>query len=168
MPTGLADPLTHQEFLDLMKFLSQLGKPGPYGPSTGQFIRKWQVAEGGSTSSDVPGVSANWATVYSMVSGVLPADATGSQQGRTLFVRGEMDVVSSGKIRLVMNGSKGAKLWVDGKLAEIAPQVEMDLVRGPHVLLFAIDSATRAEAGLSVEVADIPGSTGHGQAGGGR
>ena len=29
MPTGLADSLTHQEFLDLARFLTDLGKPGP-------------------------------------------------------------------------------------------------------------------------------------------
>src|SRR5207237_10689678 len=33
MPDGLADPLTTQEFADLVRFLPEPGKVGPYGPS---------------------------------------------------------------------------------------------------------------------------------------
>ena len=40
MPNGLTDTLTHQEVLDLVKFLSELGKPGPYGPATPQYVRR--------------------------------------------------------------------------------------------------------------------------------
>ena len=35
MPTGLTDSLTHAEFLDLARFVSELGKPGPFGQSFG-------------------------------------------------------------------------------------------------------------------------------------
>ena len=45
MPTGLADTLTHGEFLDLIRFLAELGKPGPYGPSTAQYVRRWRSAD---------------------------------------------------------------------------------------------------------------------------
>ena len=30
MPKGLANLMTRAEFLDLVRFLSELGKPGPY------------------------------------------------------------------------------------------------------------------------------------------
>ena len=33
MPAGLADPLTRQELVDLVRFLSELGRPGPYAAS---------------------------------------------------------------------------------------------------------------------------------------
>jgi hypothetical protein len=164
MPTGLADPLTHQEFLDLVRFLSELGKPGAYGPRTTQFIRKWQVADAGTALS----TGANWPAVYAMVSGVLPVEAIVGKGKTAGYARGEIEVTSAGKIRYVVNNIKGAELWVDGKPVVVSGQIVLDLARGVHELLFRIDSAERLGEGLSVEITDVPGSAGHAQGGGGR
>src|SRR5204863_1908928 len=43
MPAGLADPLTRQELVDLVRFLSELGRPGPYSVGARQMARRWQV-----------------------------------------------------------------------------------------------------------------------------
>ena len=43
MPVGLADNLTRQEFLDLVRFLSELGKVGPYSLSKAPVARRWQA-----------------------------------------------------------------------------------------------------------------------------
>src|SRR4051812_33196461 len=45
MPAGLADGLTHQEFLDLCRFLSELGKPGPYAVPNDPVVRRWRVLD---------------------------------------------------------------------------------------------------------------------------
>jgi putative heme-binding domain-containing protein len=42
MPDGLDQTLTDAELVDLIRFLSELGKPGPYGPSSGVVARRWQ------------------------------------------------------------------------------------------------------------------------------
>src|SRR5205814_2283151 len=43
MPAGLADPLTRQELVDLVRFLSELGRPGNYAVGARQMARRWQV-----------------------------------------------------------------------------------------------------------------------------
>src|SRR5205085_5347404 len=45
MPEGLADPLTRSELVDLARFLSELGKIGPYAVSKAPLVRRWQVLE---------------------------------------------------------------------------------------------------------------------------
>ena len=43
MPKGLANLMTHAEFVDLVRFLSELGKPGPYAIRTTPTIQRWRV-----------------------------------------------------------------------------------------------------------------------------
>ena len=43
MPKGLANLMTHAEFIDLVRFLSELGKPGPYAISSVPTIQRWRV-----------------------------------------------------------------------------------------------------------------------------
>jgi len=97
MPTGLADPLTHGEFLDLIKFLSELGKPGAYGPSTAQLVRRWQVSDAGADGA-APSAGQAWTPAYSLVSGALPGDAISPKGKPTAFARGEIDVTAAGKV----------------------------------------------------------------------
>ena len=47
MPKGLANLMTHAEFVDLVRFLSELGKPGPYAIRTTPTIQRWRVLEAG-------------------------------------------------------------------------------------------------------------------------
>src|SRR4029077_17930236 len=51
MPAGLADLLTDAEFLDLVRFMSELGKPGPYAVTAAPVVRRWRVP----APSGVPG-----------------------------------------------------------------------------------------------------------------
>ncbi|MCY2967609.1 MAG: hypothetical protein NT069_28930, partial [Planctomycetota bacterium] len=43
MPMGLTKFLTRDELLDLIRFVSELGKPGPYSVQTAPRIQRWQV-----------------------------------------------------------------------------------------------------------------------------
>src|SRR5690606_31606220 len=43
MPAGLIDTLLPEERLDLIKFLSELGKPGDYDASKGGVARAWKL-----------------------------------------------------------------------------------------------------------------------------
>src|SRR5438309_2242387 len=45
MPEGLADTLTRAELVDLVRFLSELGKVGPYAVSPARLVRRWQALE---------------------------------------------------------------------------------------------------------------------------
>lgn len=179
MPTGLADTLTHGEFLDLIRFLADLGKPGPYGPSTAQYVRTWrvpQIAAGSAETDDsknlppsIAAADSSGTAAYSTVSGVLPLeDLLASPGSRIGFARCQIDVASPGKIRLLLNSPKGLTAWIDGKAVEVVDQMTVNLDRGFHTMIFRVDSAARGNEGLRVEVADEPGSAGRAQPVGGK
>ena len=46
MPKGLVSLMTHAEFIDLVRFLSELGRPGPYAIPTTPTIQRWRVLKG--------------------------------------------------------------------------------------------------------------------------
>jgi putative heme-binding domain-containing protein len=177
MPNGLTDTLTHQEFIDLVRFLSELGKPGPYASTPAQYIRRWRVIDPlpPDLASAQPSQAAiasldgkNWAPAYSLVSGILPADsiaATGQPVG---YVRGEVNVTAAGKFRLVLNDDKAVSLWVDDKPQSLSDDTMLELPLGVHSLTFRVDFSQRGNQGLRVEIADAPGSTGHAQPVGGK
>src|SRR6202007_2487663 len=52
MADGLADPLTKQELIDLVRCLSELGTVGPYGPSTARVVRRWQAVDSGNGNTN--------------------------------------------------------------------------------------------------------------------
>jgi putative heme-binding domain-containing protein len=178
MPTGLADTLTRGEFLDLIRFLSELGKPGPYGPSTAQLVRRWRVLQNppeSELSADpkqlpplIAADSPAWVPEYSLVSGTLPVGDLGGQPGHVALARCQLDVSSPGKIKLIFNSVAGLEAWIDGKPVELANESELNLDHGIRTLTFRIDLSARGKDGLRLEVADIAGSGGHAQPLGGK
>jgi putative heme-binding domain-containing protein len=136
MPAGLADLLTDGEFLDLVRFLSELGKP-PFAVTAAPAIRRWRTPAG--------------EPVYSRVSGDLPASATA--------VEGEIHVVTPGSVRFRLNTAAGLKLWLDGKPVEAKERFDVELALGLHVLRVEVaDAGARGGAPLRVEVEETPGS----------
>ena len=177
MPNGLSDTLTHQEFLDLIRFLSVLGKPGPYASSPRQFVRTWQIvdplpAEMASARPAPSSIAAlegkEWTPAYSLVSGgMLPMDVFPSKTS-TAYVRAHINVTAAGEIRLLFNDSRGIELWVDDKPTTAASETPLDLPSGLHSLTLKVDVSQRSNEGISIEIADAPGSNAHAQLIGGR
>jgi putative heme-binding domain-containing protein len=180
MPQGLTEPLTRGEFLDLVRFLTELGKPGPYGPDTAQVVRRWRVLDRISAEaahfndrllldSSSGAVGMTWHAAYAMVDGALPADALiRGKQVDVAFARGEIEVAAPGKIALVLNDAKGLTMWVDDKAVEVKPTMEVDLPKGVHAVTLKIHLPTRGANPLQLEVRDVPGSNGHALAVGGQ
>src|SRR6185436_14512459 len=150
MPAGLADLLTDGEFLDLVRFLSELGKPGPFAVTNAPLVRRWRVPD--DAGVEVP--------AYSTVAGVLPAAAPSA--------RFEVNVVTPGMIRFKFNSTKGLTLSVDGAPAEIKEVLDLDLKLGVHRLKLDVDASRRGGEGLRVEVEEAPGSAGRVQVVGGK
>ena len=150
MPAGLADLLTDGEFLDLVRFLSELGKPGPYAVTAAPVIRRWRVPD--AAGVEVP--------AYSLVSGIFPLDAA--------TAKGEIHVVTPGRIRIKLNSAKGLTLSIDGEPVEIKEVMELEMKLGVHVLKFDVDASRRGAEGLRVEVEEAPGSAGRVQVVGGK
>jgi putative heme-binding domain-containing protein len=174
MPDGLTDTLTRGDLLDLVRFLSELGKVGPYAVGPQRVVRRWQTLEptreawgfltlGGGLSTPAKNERGlQWGPIYSTVSGVLPvADAPLFQLGKdkhgVSLIRCQLDVTTTGPFVVRLNSAKGLKLWVDQNPVALKETVEMNLPAGPHTLTFVVDREERREA-VRCAVEDKPGS----------
>ncbi|MBL8829840.1 MAG: HEAT repeat domain-containing protein [Planctomycetaceae bacterium] len=188
MPLGLTDSLTRDELIDVVKFMSQLGKvDGGYTLSKAKLLRRWQVLENTKEAGErlrrdrVAAAATNdagltWSPVYSTVAGVLPLDGLptfGAKWNNLVtlpsvtIVRGELQVTTPGETKLALNTPIGVSLWVDGKPVTVAAEIPLSLTPGRHKLTFAIDREKRTEP-LRVEVLDVAGSAANVQVVGGK
>jgi putative heme-binding domain-containing protein len=169
MPDGLTDTLTRAEFVDLVRFLSELGKVGRYSASKAVLVRRWQALEAtpaareaaakGGLAAVVQDPRLIWVPAYSAVDGVLPATdfPAGGPSGLSL-VRCQIEATSAGPISLRLNRVAGTSVWLDQTPAEAKELIEFSVAAGMHTLTFAIDRRQRTE-GLLVELKDVPGSS---------
>jgi putative heme-binding domain-containing protein len=174
MPEGLTDPLTRAELVDLVRFLSELGKIGPYQIGKARVVRRWQVLEATDEARRnvqrdgvSPTVESNWQTwtpTYATVAGILPIDAlpklnAPAANGKSTrgFARCQLDVSAAGKVKLLIQSVDGVTVWLDGVAVEAKPEMVLDLGKGTHTLTFTVDLA-RQRAGLRCEMEDVPGS----------
>jgi len=173
MPEALVEPLTKQEFADLSRFLSELGKLGPYAPSKARVVRRWQLIEGTPANMGLarttrlaaaaePGTPFAWSPFYSKVSGDLPlADlpklVVWNGNDPLAVVRFQLDVTTAGAAKLKFNSAAGLTLFVDGKPVEAKAETPLDLKTGTVTVTMVVDRAKRTED-IRVELDDVPGS----------
>ena len=176
MPAGLVETMTESELLDLVRFLSELGKIGPYAVSKAQLMRRWQVLEMNGeavtalrrTSLDAAIIEPSlvWSPAYSTVAGVLPLDAIPASPGVTNgffdlpavgVARGQIDVSTGGAVKLSFGGVEGLTLWVDGARVLAQEEMVLTLAPGVHTLTLAVDRTKRRE-GLRVNLEEVAGS----------
>ena len=188
MPVGLADNLPRNELIDVVRFMSELGKVGgKYTLSKSRIIRRWQVMENTPAASekmrrDRLAVAATndaaftWSPAYSTVAGELPLDDLpkfGSKwQGvitmpSVTILRSELNVTTPGRSLLALNSPIGVSLWIDGRAVDTAAEIALDLSTGRHRLTWAIDREKRTEP-LRVEVRDVADSPANVQVVGGK
>jgi putative heme-binding domain-containing protein len=133
MPQGLTKFLTQQEFLDIAKFVSELGKPGPYALRKAPGIQRWRVLKepGAELTSEVPNVeilrehvldtpAEAWSTAYAMVGGMLPLAEIARERPAVLYLQGEIDVTQAGAIALDIACTELAQAWLDAEPPENA------------------------------------------------
>ncbi|HVS35637.1 MAG TPA: PVC-type heme-binding CxxCH protein [Gemmataceae bacterium] len=160
MPDGLTDVLTRSEFLDLIRFLSELGKVGPYSVSKARLVRRWQVLAVGSVNDAVgDSPESRWEPAYSTVTGVLPLDELPRRMdgsGGAAVVRCQMEASTPGPVVLRLN-PQGLRLWLDRKAVDLKEATELDVPAGVHTLTFAVDLGQRKEP-LRCELEDRAGS----------
>lgn len=121
MPEGLADTLTDTELADLVRFLSELGKAGPYSPVTRPIIRTWQALEDSPAarawlaraSTATPPANLKWMPVITRVSGELPLEDLPLVEGRVVIRlpqappgmgRAKIDLVNTQPAEYLANG----------------------------------------------------------------
>jgi hypothetical protein len=172
MPDGTVDPLTRGELVDLVRFLSELGKVGgEFAIGNRQLVRSWQklvwTDEGhrrlnrtsfDTAATDDPALT--WTAAYSRVSGTLPLDELARFQPHrdldpTSFLRFTVDVSSPGWVRLSLGPHDGLSLWLDGKPTPLAAEnIDLDFPTGRHTITLAVNQLKRT-APLEVELLPI-------------
>jgi putative heme-binding domain-containing protein len=144
MPEGVVQGLTRAELRDLVRFLAELGRPGPWQVSHRPLVRTWRVldAKGG------------WTVRVSTVSGKLPAtDVPKAEEGRFGRARFAYEVTRPGRFRLDASGAES--VWVNGRRVE-GPEV--DFAAGRQEIVLRVDVAS--VPALSCEVTPAPGAEG--------
>ncbi|MDB6070198.1 MAG: rane-bound dehydrogenase domain protein [Verrucomicrobiales bacterium] len=173
MPPGLTGTLRRDEFVDLVRFLSELGKEGKYKVKVDGVIRRWRLPQpaadfwqvinrDGIRALTVEQAGLAWVPAYSEVGGSLPVSDIPEVklfQASGRVAQGEVEVTTPGAMLLKFAEPAGMKVWVDDKEIQVAAEVPMDLPVGKHRITVLLDPAAR-QAPLRIEAISAPGSNG--------
>jgi hypothetical protein len=160
MPTGLVDALSHQERLDLVRFLAALGKPGTYDASQGTVARHWQLipvtidlAQFGEEKifdADIRG--RDWLPAATTVDGrLLRSDlktAVASKAWRNpqdIVAATQFDLARPGRIQLNLDRPPGTPAWIDGVPLDNPGVSDREWPAGRHTLMLKIDARNLPE-----------------------
>lgn len=140
MPADLTARLARDEFVDLIAFLSALGKEGPFKVPQNRLVRRWIADD---------------QMLYSRVDGSLPVT---DLPGRSVSF--EIEVTAPGTVGLQIGNVEGLRITRGAQEDNLrAERIVLDLPKGRH--RFSIDRTGKRTAPLSVEVVDVEGSPAH-------
>lgn len=173
MPKGLANFLTEDEFLDLVAYVAELGKPGPYGIRSEPTVQRWRVLKQvpealqgeanpstGEFESQILGLDADaWLPVYGKVNGELPLADLSEVESPVLFLQAEIEVVDGGEIGVEMNHKQGVTVWIIDDEFPGAEAIQADVLPGRHKITFRLDKRTFEGDTFRVVVTKPAGST---------
>jgi putative heme-binding domain-containing protein len=139
MPAELTAKLSEDEFIDLVAFLSNLGKDGPYKAPAKRYVRRWILEDKSE--------------LYSQVSGMLPMNEAAEH---TVTI--EIKVTAPGNIGLKLSDLQLKRVTRGTETDNLrAETIIADLPVGIHQFHFGIPKRTEP---FSIEVLDLPNSAG--------
>ncbi len=151
MPAGLIDSLVPEERLDLIKFLSQLGRPGPYDAAQGGIARLWNlylVVSRNQATGIAPVIRGDpalpdWTPAYSLVSGALPRDVITAayptfENSRGLYAATRFESASGGNATLALTGTATAA-WLNGQPVKPGATFAITAQPGTNVIVLQLD-----------------------------
>ncbi len=160
MPTGVLDELSEKELVDLVAFMSSLGREPAFTVATTPIVRYFETlvysAEANrvlnrtstdSVAADHPLMQ--WRGATSRVNGTIPlSELDRFQQHRevppTSFIRFDVSLSEAGPLGVKIPG-EGIDAWVDGKPTPIWNLESVQLERGAHRVILGIDRSKRIE-----------------------
>ncbi len=171
MPEGLTDQLTKQDFADLVKFMSELGKVGGnYAPSKARVVRRWQVIDPTTANLNLfrrGRVSAaaeadnpfTWSQAYSKVSGDLPLAeqpkfTVWNDTAAQTVLRFQLDVTTAGAAKIKFNAVAGLTVYVGNTPIDPKLETVLDLKAGMQTVTILIDRSKRTDD-VRVELEDV-------------
>ena len=174
MPQGLTKFLTHEEVLDLCKFVSELGKPGEYAIRSTPTIQRWRLLKepGKELTGDLPNVEivrefvldappSAWTTVYGTVGGALPLDEIKLAPGSTVaYLQGELEVTEPGVVAFNIDSTEPTSVWIDAEPFDDQKKIEKNLSTGRHSVTVRVQlSSGQAAPAIKIELAKPSGSS---------
>ncbi len=170
MPKGLVKFMTHAELVDLVRFLSELGKPGEYAIRTTQRMQRWRVLASPSaellagppnetTFEDQVLLSGTWRPAYARVNGELPLDELVQATGQSvLYVQGELNVTAAGTVQFRWDAPPGSVMWIDSEEVS-GPDAVVELSAGRHAATLRVETAENAGQSVRLELIKPTGSS---------
>ncbi len=164
MPDGVTRLLTDDEMLDLVRFVSELGKPGPFSPRAVPTIQSWRrlrevpasLLEGVPNRDlvrdhllrDDPGA---WEPAYSLVNGDLPLQEL-PRASKAVYLQGEVNVAVAGPVEVRLDSSESTTFWVDEEAFEKQDRATVQLTPGRHRVTVRLEIGSAAAPRLRVEL----------------
>jgi putative heme-binding domain-containing protein len=149
MPPGLTAQLREDEFIHLVRFLSELGKDGAFKTPSNRFVRHWQALMPHPSTRDRIGHYGSkifteavsdylWIPAYATVSGGVPIEELPEVEGRGKnrlgVFRTFLEVKATGPVRLkitgkladieIFHGDQEIPLPDEGSVAEVTIEVK--------------------------------------------
>lgn len=173
MPQGLTKFLTRDELLDLARFVSELGKPGPYAVRQNKTVQRWRLLRQPAAElvADVPhlehlrqfvlGAPAEaWESAYGQVAGSLPLrELITEDRPKVLILQGELQVSAAGSVDVEVACTEKFQTWVDNEAHESQPRFTSSLEPGRHTITVRVEVSDSPNPELKVELkpaADSP------------
>jgi putative heme-binding domain-containing protein len=171
MPQGLTKFLTRAELVDLVRFISELGRPGAYALRTTPTIQRWRVLKADKPElaeaatnvetfrQSVLGASADaWKPAYGTARGTLPTAEFGSA-GDRIYLQGEVTAVEAGEVQVTVTSDTPAAFWFDAE--PFPPGGSPPMVRlskGRHKITVLVTVPAEGDGSLKVELVKPAGS----------
>jgi len=168
MPAGLTASLREDEFIDLVRFLSELGREGAYKIKPNNYVRTWKVMG----TMDQPSIdhvrhvglhalheketTYPWEIRFSQVSGELPLSEVLQARMYPWFpkiARFSLKLATPGKVKLGLNAVKNVNVVVGDKaIPELTPELTLDLPAGITPVSIIISREATDMQSLRVEL----------------
>jgi putative heme-binding domain-containing protein len=153
MPTGIIDHLFDHEQRDLFRFLSELGRPGPFDAARNQAAKAWRITAVGAGDGaaaaraqlgddTLPG----WTSLTTTVAGaLLSAEVRAvpglTDPGKVVYAATRFEVLKAGRVTLTFGNNAPPAVWVNGKPGAAGTDLPFDLPAGVHTVAVRLDLA---------------------------
>ncbi|MBL9117992.1 MAG: hypothetical protein JNJ83_23490 [Verrucomicrobiaceae bacterium] len=173
MPPGLTASLRQDEFIDLVRFLSELGREGAYKISPKRYVRSWKgmgpmdqatidhIRHVGLHALNNKADKYPWQPIYSTVDGKLPLTElpvpVKMYPWFPKIAQFGLKLDSPGKVKLALSETKGVIIVVDEtQVQELTTPLVLDLKQGEHTvtLLVTRENEPLQNSGVSVEIVE--------------
>lgn len=173
MPQGLTKFLTRDELIDLVKYLSVLGKPGPYAIRSKPTIQRWLAMR------KIPNLLLTnenpdeelfeeqilrapitaFVPQYAMLAGLLPFEELKSLSSDSkILLQADLNVTEPGTVGVRINSAQDTRIWIDSHRLKSQTENVFELSKGVHKLTLLIDLSKRSDQGVQAEFFKPAGS----------